>query len=206
MRIPTPQLSRLNRIVFLVVLFSGLFCQQMAKGAQCTYVLAPTSSSIPSAGTNSNFSVTAGPTCNWTAATTNLWINTTNTGTGNGSIAYNVDPNLLNSPRTGAITAGGQTFTLTQAGAPLPLGLALENTNLIWTTSPTYPWFGTNPPAPAYDGVNSAVSGNRFVPNSVSWLQTTVVGPGQVSFWWKVDSDVTPPPPDPADSFDFLNF
>src|SRR5262249_52393059 len=72
--------------------------------------------------------------------------------------------------------------------------------------SPTYPWYGTNPPAPTYDGVNSAVSGNRFVQNSVSWLETTVTGPGVLGFWWKVSSDVSPPPPDPPSSFDYLEF
>jgi hypothetical protein len=150
--------------------------------------------------------VTAGNTCAWTAATTNSWLHTTSSGTGSGTVLYTVDINLGFSARTGAITVGGQTFVVNQAGTPIPLGVALDNTNLAWQTASDYPWYSTNPPAPSFDGVGSAVSGNRYVSNSVSWLQTTLVGPGTLSFWWKVDSDVTPPPPATPYSFDYLEF
>jgi hypothetical protein len=178
---------------------------QAASAASCSYTLSPGSATPPCTGSSSNFTVSTGASCAWSSATTNSWIHPFGSGTGSGAVAYTVDANS-GTPRTGAITAGGKTFTVTQAGAPLPLGVGLNNTNLIWTTSETYPWFTTNPPAPTFDGVNSVVSGNRFVSNSVSWLQTTVTGPGTLSFWWKVDSDVTPPPPDPPYSYDYLEF
>lgn len=95
---------------------------------------------------------------------------------------------------------------INQAAPPIPLGVALNNTNLVWVTASDFPWYATNPPAPTFDGVSSAVSGNRYVPSSSSWLQTTVEGPGTLSFWWKVDSDVTPPPPAIPYSFDALEF
>src|SRR5258708_30100686 len=69
------------------------------------------------------------------------------------------------------------------------LGAALDNSNLVWQTSSPYPWYGTN--NPSYDGISAAVSGNRYVDNSESWIQTTVVGPGTIGFWWKVSSDIT---------------
>jgi hypothetical protein len=174
--------------------------------AACSYTLSPGSISPSQLGIVSNFSVTVGSSCSWTAASTNLWIHPVGTGLGNGSVIYTVDPNLANSPRVGAITAGGKTFTVNQAGMPLPLGVGVNNTNLIWTTSTNYPWYTTNPPAPTFDGANSVVSGNRFVHDSTSWLQTTVTGPGTLSFWWKVDSDVSPPLPDPPTSYDDLEF
>ena len=87
----------------------------------------------------------------------------------------------------------------------LTLGDALDNTNLTWTTGcvtnsgadPTYYPYPTNWFAytstgifdnSTFDGVDSAISGNRYLANSDCWLSTTVVGPGTLSFWWKVDS------------------
>ena len=77
----------------------------------------------------------------------------------------------------------------------MSLGLALNNTDLIWATGLDSPWVGTT--SPTYDGLSAAMSGNRFVQDSVSYIETTVIGPGTLSFWWKVDCDVTPPAPEP---------
>src|SRR5262249_15612322 len=79
---------------------------------------------------------------------------------------------------------------------------SLNNNNLNFVTSSNYPWRGTN--NVSFDGVASATSGNQAVPNSTSWLQTTVVGPGIIGFWWKVDSDVTWPTN--IGSFDYFGF
>src|SRR5678815_2563422 len=83
----------------------------------------------------------------------------------------------------------GLLFNICSASAAtgISLGDALDNTNLVWVTSTNYPWFGTNDVT--YDGVDAAGSGNRFVADSTSWLQTTAVGPGELSFWWNVTSD-----------------
>ena len=40
------------------------------------------------------------------------------TGNGNGSVTYNVAANTATTPRTGTLTIAGNTFTVTQAGAP----------------------------------------------------------------------------------------
>ncbi len=83
--------------------------------------------------------------------------------------------------------------TYSTHAASIPLATALDNSNLVWTTGTNFSWYGTNDVAFSYntdfDGVDAAVSGNRFMANSTSWLQTTVVGPGTLSFWWKVSSD-----------------
>ncbi len=69
----------------------------------------------------------------------------------------------------------------------VPLGEALDNQSLVWTTGPSGKgWSGTT--SPAQDGVDSARSGAIGHEES-SYLQTTVTGPGTLMFWWKVSCD-----------------
>ena len=191
-------------ICWFMAVCSLLCCAISIQAAKCSYTLSPASITFGFGQTNGTISVTAN--CQWTGASTNSWIQPAGSGTDNGTIVYSVDPNPTYATRTGSITAGDQTFLVTQRGLPMNLSAGLGNTNLVWVTSPDYPWSGTNPPAPSFSGVASAASGNRGVGNSTSWVQTTVVGPGYVSFWWKVDSDVYPPPPSEPITFDFLEF
>jgi hypothetical protein len=177
---------------------------QSSWAAKCTYSLSPTNASFAAAGGSGSFTVITTTNCSWTAATTNSWLHSTSSGSGTNLANYTVDANGGTSSRTGAITAGGQTFTVTQTGVPPSLATALDTTNLVWVTATDYPWQYEN--TVSHDGVDAAVSGNKFVANSVSWLQTTIVGPGTIGFWWKVDSDITPPPPDPPMSFDDFEF
>jgi hypothetical protein len=53
-------------------------------------------------------------------------------------------------------------------------------------TSGDVPWFGES--AITHDGVDAAQSG-AIGNNQVSTLQTIMVGPGSVTFWWKVSSE-----------------
>jgi hypothetical protein len=83
-----------------------------------------------------------------------------------------------------------------------PLGVALDNTNLVWTTSGDELWFGEA--EVSEDGVSAAQSGpivsysldptqGPFVGDQTS-LQTTfyISQPEQLGFWWDVSSQ----PPD----------
>jgi internalin A len=65
-------------------------------------------------------------------------------------------------------------------------GQLLETTNLSWTTGGDAPWFGQN--FLNHNGHAVAESG-AVGNNQQSWLQTTVTGPGKLSFWWKVSSE-----------------
>jgi hypothetical protein len=68
----------------------------------------------------------------------------------------------------------------------LPLGPALNATNLLWTSAGNAPWFGeTNL---THDGVAAARSGG-IGDGQQSSLQTVVTGPGTLTFWWKVSSE-----------------
>jgi hypothetical protein len=64
------------------------------------------------------------------------------------------------------------------------LGTALNATNLTWTTSGTGGSFGWSAESTTtHDGV-SAATGGRINSFQTSTLQTTVTGPGTLSFWW----------------------
>jgi hypothetical protein len=77
------------------------------------------------------------------------------------------------------------------------LGAGLDNTNLAWTTGGSQGWYATNAPAiPAFDGFDATSSGN-ITHDQDSWIETTVAGPGALSFWWSVSSEA---------DHDFLQF
>src|SRR3989442_9113836 len=84
---------------------------------------------------------------------------------------------------SGLLLAGGLN------ASAISLGQGLDNTNLVWTTGGDASWFATNDPVvPTFDGVDAAASGTISA-NQESWIETTVTGPGNVSFWWYVFSD-----------------
>jgi hypothetical protein len=65
------------------------------------------------------------------------------------------------------------------------LGQALNATNLTWTTPFPNQWGFTTIPSQTHDGGSAARSGNP-PPSQSSILQTTVTGPGKITFWWNV--------------------
>ena len=90
----------------------------------CTYTIAPASSLVSSSGNTGIVIVTTTlSSCSWTAVSNASWItiNAGSAGTGNGTVFYSVSANTTGSNRTGTITVGGNTFTITQkkkAGLP----------------------------------------------------------------------------------------
>ncbi|MGB7068167.1 MAG: BACON domain-containing carbohydrate-binding protein [Pyrinomonadaceae bacterium] len=89
----------------------------ISQASGCTFTLSPTGTTLPAAGGNGSFTVSTNDQgCTWNAATTSQWItiNGGSSGTGNGTVAFTVAANV--SPeRTGTITVGGQSFTITQS-------------------------------------------------------------------------------------------
>lgn len=78
----------------------------------------------------------------------------------------------------------------------LPLCEALDSCKLPWISGGAARWFlQTND---SFDGVSAAASG-LVGPNQSSWISTTVDGPGNLSFAWKVSSERT------ADVFSFAD-
>jgi hypothetical protein len=74
------------------------------------------------------------------------------------------------------------------------LGDALDNNALTWTTFGSAAWASQN--ATTFDGIDAARSG-LITDTQVSTLRTTVTGPGQLAYRWKVSSE---------SGWDFLTF
>ena len=68
----------------------------------------------------------------------------------------------------------------------LPLGQALDNLGLTWETGGDAGWLGQS--EVSYYGGSAARSG-PIMDEQSTHLQTTVTGPGDLSFYWKVSSD-----------------
>jgi len=83
----------------------------------CQYTLSPPSANYPAAGGSGSVGVTALAGCIWKPNTTDNWILVPDGGgSGNGSFNYTVLANPDSQPRTGTVTVGPATFTVTQAG------------------------------------------------------------------------------------------
>ncbi|MBL8202896.1 MAG: NF038122 family metalloprotease [Blastocatellia bacterium] len=91
---------------------------QAAGTPTCGFTLSPTSANPGTSGGLAILTVTASASnCAWTATSNVNWVSILfgSSGTGNGSIYYNVSTNN-GAARTGTLTVGGQTFTINQAG------------------------------------------------------------------------------------------
>lgn len=86
------------------------------------------------------------------------------------------------------------TATVSITEAISPLATALDGVNLVWLTGGDAAWSAQS--SVTHDGVDAAQSGYIF-DNQESWLQTSVNGPGTLTFWWKVSSEA---------DFDWLRF
>ncbi len=71
---------------------------------------------------------------------------------------------------------------------------SLDTTGLTWTNSGNANWIAQ--PATTHDGVDAAQSG-AIDHNQNSHMETTLTGPGDLSFWWKVSSE---------SNYDYLRF
>ena len=68
----------------------------------------------------------------------------------------------------------------------MPLGEVTDIPALPWTKGGEVGWYGQT--HVTHDGISAARSGPLGPLYSESWMETAVVGPGSLSFWWKVDS------------------
>lgn len=84
----------------------------------CSYSLSSYSDTWAAAGGSGAFNVIAPAGCTWTASESLSWVTITSGSSGNGThgVFYQVDYNASLSPRSGVITAAGQSFTVNQNG------------------------------------------------------------------------------------------
>jgi len=107
----------------------GAFLAKIAvAGGECVYSISPTSQSFPSSGGSGSVTVTTQSGCVWGAASNATWLTITvgSSGAGNGTVSYSVATNTRSSSRTGTLTIGGQTFTVTQSGRSILRAGAVE--------------------------------------------------------------------------------
>ena len=99
-----------------IVIEGQTFAVSQASG--CTYSVSPGSLNFGTLGIpKQGIAVTTGSDCTWTAAKSDGWIRIVSgsSGTGSGVIEIEADVYLsLTGPRTGQVTVGGQTVTITQ--------------------------------------------------------------------------------------------
>jgi PKD repeat protein len=85
-------------------------------GSECSYTLTPGGADFPENGGAGSLGVGTSTQCPWAAATTASWLHlTSDTGQGQGQVAFTVDANT-GPARAGAIAVGSAAFTVNQAG------------------------------------------------------------------------------------------
>ncbi len=116
-----------------------------------------------------------------------LTASTANTGSFNWTISealvaasdYTVQITSIESPTK--TDTSNATFTILAT-----LADALDTTGLTWTNSGNLPWFSQT--TTTHDGVDAGQSG-AIGDSQTSSMETTLTGPGTVTFWWKVSSE-----------------
>jgi hypothetical protein len=80
-----------------------------------------------------------------------------------------------------------ETLTITVEPAPPPpdFASAINNNDLVFATS-EIPWFGQEQESREDD---QALQSGAISDDERSWVETTVEGPGDLQFWWKVSSE-----------------
>ncbi len=157
-------------------------------GVPCSYSLTPTSKTFTSAAGTGSVNITTPSNCTWTAASNATWITITSnsSGSGNATVNYSVTENT-GYARTGTLTIGGQTLTVSQTGPDCATGTSI---------SPISKHFG-------YTGGSDTVSVTP--PNStcrwtstsnVTWITITSgeagTGNGQVSYTVAESTEAAP--------------
>jgi len=86
----------------------------------CSIAIAPGSGTFGTDGGSGSVTVTAAAGCSWTASSNADWIAVTagSTGTGNGTVSYSVRANSGNEVRSGVLSIGDRSHSVTQEGRP----------------------------------------------------------------------------------------
>lgn len=125
----------------------------------CSYAITPASAAVGAGAGSGSVAVNTTATCPWGAASNVPWLTITSgaAGVGPGTVTYMIAANTATGSRTGTLTIGGQTFTVSQAGvtctyAITPTGVSLgahatngtvaitTGSGCAWTASSTVPW------------------------------------------------------------------
>jgi hypothetical protein len=166
---------------------AGLQVSVTYRATGCTYSLQPPARTVSSAAGSYYFDVITGPGCVWEAATSSSFatLGDGRSGTGGGRISFAVAANAGMASRSAAITAGGQTFQLTQEGATYQTSLS--------------PPAATVPTGGGSGVVNVTITGqgvNWTAVSNAPWLAPTQVsgGPGSGTLTYLAAPNLGPTP------------
>ena len=95
-------------------------------GADCTFVLAPSSAAHAAGSETGTVAVTTLEGCLWLAASSTPWIAILSPfqNTNDGTVTYSLEANVSSDSRTGLVSIAGQDFIITQSGAACAFVLA----------------------------------------------------------------------------------
>jgi hypothetical protein len=161
----------------------------------CAFNLDPPSREHDFGSVTATVNVDTSPDCSWFVVCTDPWIVAQSpvVNRGSGTVTYALTRNQTRQPRTGFLTIAGQPFVITQAAGPtdsiidLPSGIreALDVRINPYEIDATY---GYPQNSVTHDGVD-AVQLGAIPHNATSSVHAKVLGPGTISFWWKVSSE-----------------
>lgn len=183
-----------------------------------SFIISPANASHPSSGGDGNINVIAPNGCGWTASTNASWIMIKSgaAGAGSGSVNYQVAANA-GLERSGAITVGGQTFTVKQTAGPIevtlqtnPVGRAFTVDGTTYSSGQTFSWTpGTSHtitvPSPQVEGTNTQwvwsswsdggmlghtvapISNTTYIANFINTPCASV--PSGLMAWWRGDNN-----------------
>ena len=157
----------------------------------CTFTLASTSMSFDPSGGSGSFDVMASAAnCAWAAASDSTWIHTNSSGTGNGTVTYTVDAYTGAGARSGTISVGGETYTVTQGnGCAYSLSSYSNNftpsagvgTFTVAASSPGCEWTTSNDSPGWITGVTGFGTGTGAVSYNVAVNDTTATRKGHIT-------------------------
>ncbi len=104
----------------------------VSQASGCAVTLSATARNVTAAATTGSINVTAGANCVWTATSNANWLTITSgaSGTGNGTVNYSVAANI-GAARTGTLSIGGVTFTVTQDAAACSFTLSSSSKDVV---------------------------------------------------------------------------
>ena len=163
---------------------AGQIVSVTQQGAACSYAISPASRTVLGTEGIATFDVGTDAGCTWTVTTTAAWLSVVagGSGSGNGTVTYRVAANPDAASRTGSLTVGTQSHTVTQTGA----ALCQVDLNKYADTFPTAGGTGT------FD-VSAASTCAWASASNVSWVRVTDpssgVGTGSRRVTYVVDAN-----------------
>jgi hypothetical protein len=142
----------------------------------CSYSISPTARVHGYGAASNTISVTTSSGCAWPVVNTNAWITITSatSGTGDGTITYEVAANPSASDRMGVVMIADQPFSVTQRAAPCTVSISPD--------SRTHGYGATN----ASVSVTTAIGCPWTVINTNDWITitsaTSASGSGNVTY------------------------